>query len=191
MGIALAEAAHARGARVTLIAANIYIDAPPAVERHDVVTAAELRVACEREFAGCDVLLMAAAVADFAPAAAHRGKLKKSGRERLELVLEPTPDVLAGLSAARRPGQTIVGFAAEHGPDAVALAREKLERKRLDAIVVNDVSRPGIGFEAPENEVTVLLAARNGSRPVAVPRSQKSRVADAILDAVGTLLVRG
>jgi phosphopantothenoylcysteine decarboxylase/phosphopantothenate--cysteine ligase len=188
MGFALARSAHARGARVTLLAANVALDSPPGVVRHDLVTAAELQQACEREFPACDVLLMTAAVADFRPREPAEGKLKKSGRARLELELEPTADVLAGLSAQRSDGQTLVGFAAEHGERAVELAREKLTEKGLDALVVNDISRKDIGFDVDANEVTILTRA--GTRPASaqhVPRASKTEVAEAILDAVERL----
>ena len=101
---------------------------------------------------------MAAAVADFRPAAPAATKLKKD-RGAPQIELEPTEDVLSALAAGRRPGQVLVGFAAEHGEGAVAYGREKLERKGLDAIVVNDISRAGIGFDAADNEVTILTAA--------------------------------
>jgi phosphopantothenoylcysteine decarboxylase/phosphopantothenate--cysteine ligase len=189
MGFALAQAAHGRGADVTLVAANVALPTPPGVTRHDVVTAAELEHACEREFARVDVLLMAAAVADFAPAAPAEGKIKKSERERLELVLEPTADVLSGLAAKRRAGQTLVGFAAEHGEHAVELARGKLAAKRLDALVVNDISRSDIGFDVDANEVTILSANGSSSEADAqhVPRASKQQVSEAILDAVQRL----
>jgi phosphopantothenoylcysteine decarboxylase/phosphopantothenate--cysteine ligase len=193
MGFALAQAARARGAEVTLLAANVALDAPIGVARHDLATAAELQQACEREFPACDVLLMAAAVADFRPREPAEGKIKKSGRTSLGLELEPTADVLAGLAKQRRDGQTLVGFAAEHGERAVELARGKLERKGLDAIVVNDISRPDIGFEADANEVTILTNRRSasaGARPELlqhVPRAAKAEVAEAILDAVERL----
>jgi phosphopantothenoylcysteine decarboxylase/phosphopantothenate--cysteine ligase len=206
MGFALAHAARARGADVTLVSANVALPTPPGVERRDIVTAAELAQACAQEFPRCDVLLMSAAVADFTPAAPANGKLKKAERERLELVLEPTADVLAGLAAQRRDGQTLVGFAAEHGPDAVELARGKLAAKHLDALVVNDISRADIGFDVDANEVTILLVAPGGGRPRAhpsaraskageepaieerhVPRASKAHVAEAILDAVQSL----
>ncbi len=100
---------------MTLVAANVAVPAPDGVTRRDVGSARELQQACEEEFASCDVLLMAAAVADFTPAAPQDGKIKKSGREHLQLTLEPTSDVLAGLATRRAAGQLLVGFAAEHG----------------------------------------------------------------------------
>jgi phosphopantothenoylcysteine decarboxylase/phosphopantothenate--cysteine ligase len=189
MGLALAQAALARGADVTLVAANVALAHPAGVRARAVVTAAELQAACEQEFPRCEVLLMAAAVADFRPAAAHEGKISKSERASLELVLEPTADVLSGLAASRREGQTLVGFAAEHGEQGLQRAREKLVGKRLDAVVVNDISRDDIGFDVDANEVTILSAGGEGS-PVAqlhVPRASKARVAEAILDAVERL----
>jgi phosphopantothenoylcysteine decarboxylase/phosphopantothenate--cysteine ligase len=191
MGFALAHAASERGAQVTLLAANVALATPPGVVRRDLVTAAELDAACSEEFPHCDVLLMSAAVADFTPAAPAEGKIKKSQRERLELVLEPTADVLAGLAAHRRAGQTLVGFAAEHGEQAVEIARCKLTAKGLDALVVNDISREDIGFDVDANEVTILTATgpENGQRIDAchVPRASKAQVAGAILDVVGSL----
>jgi phosphopantothenoylcysteine decarboxylase / phosphopantothenate---cysteine ligase len=183
MGVALAQSARARGAEVTVIAANVALAAPANVNWHEVSTAAELKRACERQFPSCDVLLMAAAVADFRPASPAKGKLKKAGRARLELALEPTVDVLASLSEQRRPDQTLVGFAAEHGAAALEHGRAKLTDKRLDAVVVNDISRADIGFGSDANEVTILTA--DGER--AVPRTSKARVAEAILDAVQAL----
>jgi phosphopantothenoylcysteine decarboxylase / phosphopantothenate---cysteine ligase len=187
MGFALAQAACERGAQVTLLAANVALPTPPGLRRRDVVTAAQLGEACEQEFADSDVLLMAAAVADFTPADPADGKLKKSQRERLQIVLEPTADILAGLAARRRAGQTLVGFAAEHGRDAIAYGREKLHEKRLDAIVVNDIARPDIGFDVDANEVTILTATADHH----VPRASKAHVAEAILDAVEALRKTG
>jgi phosphopantothenoylcysteine decarboxylase / phosphopantothenate---cysteine ligase len=183
MGLALARAAHDRGARVSLIAANVALEPLAGVEWHAVATAAELARACELEFPRCDVLLMAAAVADFRPAAPVAGKIKKQGRARVERELEPPVDVVASLAARRRDGQTLVGFAAEHGEQALALARRKLEDKQLDAIVVNDISRPDIGFEVDQNEVAILT--HDGCREVA--RASKDRIAQEILDAVAEL----
>jgi phosphopantothenoylcysteine decarboxylase/phosphopantothenate--cysteine ligase len=183
MGVALAERAARRGANVTLIAANLALPAPDGVEVVRVGSAAELKNACERRFEHCDVLLMAAAVADFRPADPAEGKIKKRGRAHLAIELEPTDDVLSALAARRRPEQTLVGFAAEHGPEAIELGREKRTSKRLDALVVNDISRADIGFESDCNEVTILT--ERDEREVA--SSPKRAVADAILDAVEDL----
>jgi phosphopantothenoylcysteine decarboxylase/phosphopantothenate--cysteine ligase len=187
MGLALAEAALARGAEVTLVAANVSLPASEAIERRDVVTAAELQLACEEEFPASDVLLMAAAVADFRPVAPRRGKIKKAGRASLELELEATTDVLTTLAGRRRAGQILVGFAAEHGERAVELARGKLAEKGLDAIVVNDISREDIGFDVDTNEVTILTANTSANGAISVGRAAKSQVAEAILDAVWRL----
>jgi phosphopantothenoylcysteine decarboxylase/phosphopantothenate--cysteine ligase len=181
MGWALADEAARRGARVTVVAANVSLPRRPGIEYVDVATAAELAAACRERFASADVLLMAAAVADYRPATAREDKIKKADAgETLQLELERTEDVLSALSAERRPDQLLVGFAAEHGDQAVAHARGKLERKRLDAVVVNDVSAPGIAFDAPDNEVTIVTA--DGEEPV--PRATKAAVAAKILDAV-------
>ena len=183
MGFALAEEAAALGAEVTVIAANVGLARAPRVHYVDVVNATELQEACEAHFAGADVLLMAAAVADFRPAAAADTKLKKDEREELVVALERTPDILSGLAAIRRADQTVVGFAAEHGEGAVAYGRDKLARKSLDAVVVNDIARTDIGFEGSDNEVTIITAA--GQRHV--PRASKAEVAGAILETVAGL----
>ena len=183
MGVALAEAAARRGAAVTLIAANVALPTSPAIDRVEVESAADLAAAADGAFAACDILLMAAAVADFRPADSSADKLVREGSAGLDLHLEPTEDVLASLGARRRDGQVLVGFAAEHGGDLVARARGKLERKGLDLIVVNDVSDPTIGFDAPDNEVTIVDSG--GER--ALPRGSKGEVAEAILDRVEAL----
>jgi phosphopantothenoylcysteine decarboxylase/phosphopantothenate--cysteine ligase len=184
MGYALAQQARARGAAVTLLAANVALADPEGVELVRVSTADELATAAEQRFAAADVLIMAAAVADFRPAHPAAHKLKKTGAEAPRtLVLEPTPDIISALAAIKRPDQTIVGFAAEHGEGAVANGRDKLVRKGLDAVVVNDISRTDIGFDAPDNEVTIVT----GGSEDRVARSAKSDVADAILDVVARL----
>ena len=183
MGFAVAEEAAARGANVTVIAANVALPRASTIAYEDVETAAELEDAAGRLFEESDVLVMAAAVADFRPPEAAAEKLSKAGRDSLELRLEPTTDVLAALSARRAPGQTLVGFAAEHGAGAVDRARAKLERKNLDAVVVNDIARPDIGFDAEDNEVTIVTAA--GERPL--PKAPKPAVARAIVDAIEEL----
>jgi phosphopantothenoylcysteine decarboxylase/phosphopantothenate--cysteine ligase len=183
MGFALASEAVSRGAEVTVIAANVSLPPPVGAQLVEVGTAAELGRECELRFEQTDVLLMAAAVADFRAASPAEHKLKKdAGVPQLEL--EPTTDVLSTLSARRTPDQVLVGFAAEHGADAVAYGRGKLERKGLDMVVINDVSLPGSGFDAAENEVVVLT--NDGiERPVA--RTSKKIVAGVVLDEVERL----
>jgi phosphopantothenoylcysteine decarboxylase/phosphopantothenate--cysteine ligase len=183
MGLALAAEAARRGAEVTLLAANVGLAAPAGVRVVEVQTAAELLAAAREAFADAHVLLMAAAVADFRPSEALDDKISKSGRDGLALELEPTEDVLAALAGARGPGQTLVGFAAEHGAGAVGRGRAKLDRKGLDAVVVNDISRSEIGFDAPDNEVTIVTAEGQNH----VPLGSKEAVAAAILDAVEAL----
>jgi phosphopantothenoylcysteine decarboxylase/phosphopantothenate--cysteine ligase len=183
MGFALAEEAAALGAAVTVIAANVALERSPRVRYVDVATAAELKDACEAEFARADVLLMAAAVADYRPSEAAATKLKKDRSDTLTLTLERTDDIISALAAARRPEQTIVGFAAEHGEGAVAYGRDKLRRKGLDAVVVNDIGRTDIGFEGADNEVTIVTAA--GERHV--PRTSKAAVARAVLETLNDL----
>lgn len=186
MGYALAQRAARRGATVTVVSANVALTPPPGMEVVAVETAAQLAAATAERFDDTDVVLMAAAVADFRPRDPASHKLKKDeGPPRVEL--EPTEDVLSGLASRRRPGQVLVGFAAEHGEGAVDYARGKLERKRLDAIVVNDVSQPGIGFDSTENEVTILLAAGGERR---LTRSSKESIADGVLDEVEKVSAR-
>jgi phosphopantothenoylcysteine decarboxylase/phosphopantothenate--cysteine ligase len=180
MGLALAEEAARRGADVTLVTANVTIPRPAGIEEVTVETTAELEGAVLERFPGADVLIMAAAPADFRPANPTATKLEREENERLTLELEPTDDIVAGVAAGRRPDQTVVGFAAEHGEGAVERGRAKLSRKGLDAVVVNDISRADIGFDSAENEVTIVLA--DGEREVG--RRPKSEVAAAILDEV-------
>jgi phosphopantothenoylcysteine decarboxylase/phosphopantothenate--cysteine ligase len=183
MGVALAAEAARRGAEVTLVAANLSLPTPAGVGVVAVETAAQLKAACEERFDACDVLLMAAAVADFRPAAPAATKLKKDAGPPGPLELEATDDVLSGLAARKRPGQRLVGFAAEHGERAVASGRAKLKRKHLDLVVVNDISRSDIGFDADQNEVVIV--STRGERPVL--RSSKQRIAAGVLDEVERL----
>jgi phosphopantothenoylcysteine decarboxylase/phosphopantothenate--cysteine ligase len=180
MGMALAAAAARRGAEVTLVAANVSLSEPPGVKRIDVETTAELAHETIERFETQHVLLMAAAPADFRTEPIT-GKIKR--QDSLNLNLHPTEDILAALSAQRGENQTVVGFAAEHGGDAVGRARAKLARKGADLIVLNDVSDPRIGFESTENEVTLVAA----DDETLVPRSSKDVVAEAILDRVQSL----
>jgi phosphopantothenoylcysteine decarboxylase / phosphopantothenate---cysteine ligase len=180
MGLALAEEAARRGADVTLVAANVTIPPQAGVEEVTVETTAELEAAVRERFPAADVLIMAAAPADFRPSNPAEAKIGRDEHDLLTLEFEPTEDIVAGVAARRRAGQTLVGFAAEHGEGAVERGREKLSRKGLDAIVVNDISRADIGFDSDENEVTIVLA--DGEREVG--RRPKAEVAAAILDEV-------
>jgi phosphopantothenoylcysteine decarboxylase/phosphopantothenate--cysteine ligase len=183
MGFALAEQAARRGADVTVVAANVALTAPPGVRRVDVETTEQLAAAVRSEFERGHVLLMAAAVADFRAGQVEAGKLEREGPGSLELSLERTEDVLAGVAVARRDDQTVIGFAAEHGAESISRARAKLERKGLDAIVFNDVSRSDIGFDSDQNEVVIV--DREGEHRVEL--APKHDVADAILDRVEAL----
>jgi phosphopantothenoylcysteine decarboxylase / phosphopantothenate---cysteine ligase len=183
MGLALAAEAARRGAEVTAVCANVSLPRPEGVESVEVETAAELLDVASARFEAADVLLMAAAVGDFRPASVVDRKIAKTGLDRLTLELEPTEDVLARLAERRRAGQILIGFAAEHGEGAVERGREKLKRKGLDAVVVNDISRSDIGFDAADNEVTIVTPG--GQRPV--ERGSKAVVAAAILDEVERL----
>jgi phosphopantothenoylcysteine decarboxylase/phosphopantothenate--cysteine ligase len=180
MGFALAAAAAKRGADVTLIAANVALPEPAGVRRIDVETTVELAQETVERFEAGHVLLMAAAPADFRTEP-MTGKIKR--QETLALELQPTEDILAAITAKRGESQTVVGFAAEHGGDAIARARAKLARKGADLIVLNDVSDPTIGFESAENEVTLVAATDEEE----VPRAGKDVVAEAILDRVERL----
>src|SRR5215208_2169183 len=182
MGLALAEGAARRGADVTLVAANVAIPAPAGVDTVTVETTGELDAAVRERFPEADVLIMAAAPADFRPTEVGDGKLVRE-RGGLALELEPTEDIVAGVAAGRRADQTVIGFAAEHGDGAVERGRAKLARKGRDAVVVNDISRSDIGFDSGENEVTIVLA--EGEREVG--RRPKAEVAAAILDEVERL----
>ncbi len=181
-GHAVARAAAARGASVDLVTTG----RPPSwadVTVHPVETASEMESAMLALSEGADVVVMAAAVADFRPSAVAPSKLRKSdGIPRL--TLEATPDILAELGRRRRPGQVLVGFAAETD-EVRARAGEKLRRKRVDLIVANDVSAPGVGFDHDTNAVTIL---GSGGSATEVPLRSKDAVAHAVLDRVVDLL---
>jgi phosphopantothenoylcysteine decarboxylase / phosphopantothenate---cysteine ligase len=183
MGVALAAEARRRGAHVSLLAANIGVAAPPGVELVETPTAGELEREALARGADADVVIMAAAVADYRPAEALAAKRPKD-RAAWALELEPTTDVLAALGSARRPGQVLVGFAADEGERGLARAREKLTVKNADLFVYNDVARSDIGFDAHENEVTLVSAGGEH----AVPKAPKDEIAAAILDEVERLL---
>ncbi len=177
-GYALAEAAFARGATVTLVS-TVDREAPAGVEVVAVESAAEMQDAVMAR-QSADIVIMAAAVADFRPVDPPDQKIKKTGGAVPEIVLEKTHDFLVDLGHQKRPGQTIVGFAAETS-DVVDNARGKLERKQLDCIVANDVSAPETGFAHDTNAVT-LVFADGSTRAVAL--SPKRVIADAIFDGI-------
>jgi phosphopantothenoylcysteine decarboxylase/phosphopantothenate--cysteine ligase len=182
MGVALAEEARLRGAEVTLVAANLAVPPPRKVELVQASTAADL----EREVlarADADVVVMAAAVADYRPADQSTAKRPKNDQQ-WTVTLEPTGDVLAQLGARRRNGQVLIGFAADHGETGLARAREKLEAKGSDLIVFNDVSRDDIGFDASDNEVVLVSAA--GERRI--QKAPKERIASEIVDEIVKLV---
>jgi phosphopantothenoylcysteine decarboxylase / phosphopantothenate---cysteine ligase len=182
MGAALAAEAHRRGAEVTLIASNLAVPAPAGVELVQAPTA-ELVAREALARADADVVLMAAAVADYRPAAPDDEKRPKDG-EPWTVTLEPTIDVLHELGRRRANGQLLVGFAADRGERGLERAREKLTAKQADLIVFNDVSRADVGFAAPENEV-VLISAEGERR---IEKAAKERIAAAILDEVAARL---
>jgi phosphopantothenoylcysteine decarboxylase/phosphopantothenate--cysteine ligase len=181
-GHAIAVAAARRGAAVTLVTASplsLPADITSAVTRIDVETAADMERAIGATAEAADVVVMAAAVADFRPKASADSKLSKEDGVP-ELVLEPTPDILAGLARRRTEGQVLVGFAAETH-DALERGRRKLERKGVDLLVVNDVSAPGAGFDHDTNAVVIIEA---GGTTTEIPLTSKDAVANAVLDRV-------
>jgi phosphopantothenoylcysteine decarboxylase/phosphopantothenate--cysteine ligase len=182
MGVAVAEEARRRGAAVTLLAANLAIPAPTGVTVVETPTAADL----EREAIArgdSDVIVMAAAVADYRPTAPESGKRPKDGAS-WTVELAPTTDVLAALGSARTAEQVLVGFAADGAGKGLERAREKLVAKGADLIVFNDISRTDIGFDTAENEVVLVS---NGTEQH-VARAPKSRIAAAVLDEVERIL---
>jgi len=180
MGYAMAEAAQRRGARVVLVTAPTALRAPANVEVVPVVTTEEMRHAVLGRLDQATIVIKAAAVADYRPKVQADQKLRRSGPLTLEL--EPTQDILAEVVGLRRPGMLVVGFAAETH-DALVHGRDKLLRKGADAIVLNDVSREGLGFDADRNAVTFLTR----DRAMELPEMRKRELADHILDEILTL----
>jgi phosphopantothenoylcysteine decarboxylase/phosphopantothenate--cysteine ligase len=182
MGVALAEEARKRGAAVTLLAANLAVPPPRGIEVVETPTAAAM---LEEVLArgDADVVLMAAAVADYRPARPAAAKRPKD-EQAWQVTLEPTTDVLRTLAEQRTNGQVLIGFAAEHGDEGLSRAREKLKQKRIDLVVYNDVSRGDIGFDAADNEVVLITAG--GERRVT--KAPKDRIAVTIVDTAEELL---
>ena len=183
MGVALAAEAKRRGAAVTLLASNVAVPLPDGVEVVDAPTAADLEREAADRAGSADVVVMAAAVADYRPVDALAEKRAKTG-EGWTIELEPTTDVLALLGERERNGQVLVGFGAELGEAGLERKRRMLTDKNLDLVVYNDVSVPGIGFDAADNEVTLLT--RSGERRLA--RASKDAIAVEIVDEVERLL---
>jgi phosphopantothenoylcysteine decarboxylase/phosphopantothenate--cysteine ligase len=184
-GIALAQAARDRGASVTLVCANVTLPLPHGVDVVHVETGEQLREAVFAHSEQADVVVMAAAVADFAPVQVSDTKMKKVvGQEEVTLTLRPTVDILAKLASDKKPGQVIIGFAAETGDSNGSVlehAQNKLASKGCDLLVVNQVGN-GLGFGTDDNEVTILI--REPRSVVAVVRDSKLVIAHAVLDAV-------
>ena len=186
MGFAIAEAAKQRGADVTLIAGVTNTAPPRNVEIIRVNSAEEMHVAVMKDLARASIFIGAAAVADYRPVTRSPGKIKKT-EASLSLELERTPDILREVADAEQDGLLVIGFAAET-ENLLQNAREKLRTKSLDAIVANDVSRDGVGFDSVTNEVTIISRDRNA--PIHVPLMAKTSVADIILDEVVRLRAR-
>ena len=180
MGYAMAEAAQRRGARVILVSAPTALRAPAGVEVVPVVTTQQMRDAVLGRLDQATIVVKAAAVADYRPRAQAEQKLRRKGPLTLEL--EPTEDILAAVVEQRRPGMLVVGFAAET-EDVLAHGRDKLLRKGADAIVLNDVSREGLGFDSDRNAVTFLTR----DRAIEMPELSKRELADQIFDEILTL----
>lgn len=183
MGVALAEASWRRGAEVTLIAGPLDVDVPVGVRHVAVETTADMATAVERALGDADVLIMAAAPADFRAAAPAASKIRKASAAPT-LALAATPDILLTTRSARRDGMVVVGFALETD-NAVTHGRAKLASKALDMIVVNDAMEPGAGFEVDTNRVTLLTV---GADDEVLPLMPKTELADMILDRVEGLL---
>ena len=183
MGYALAEAALRRGAKVILISGPVALEPPSGAEVVYAQTAEEMRSAALSRVAEATVVIATAAVADFRVRNVAKQKIKRNGPMSLDL--EPTPDILAEIASQRRPGQLLIGFAAETH-NAVANGRTKLHKKGVDAIVVNDVSNREIGFDSERNEVTILT----DDEELTVPQAAKSKIANHIMDTVLKLKMR-
>lgn len=179
MGYALAERAQARGARVVLVSGPTALDQPAGVEVVNVETAAEMETAVAQRSPSVDIVIAAAAVADYRPAEYADRKIKKSS-EPGEIKLARNPDILAALGRSKRPGQILIGFAAETD-DVDAHAEKKLREKNLDWIVANDVTAEGAGFEVDTNIVTIVSST--GERRE-LPKMSKRDVADRVLDLI-------
>jgi phosphopantothenoylcysteine decarboxylase/phosphopantothenate--cysteine ligase len=179
MGVSLAKRAAARGANVTFISGPIRVAPPESSQWVQIRTAEQMRQAVLERAGDSDIVVMAAAVADFKPDMINEHKIKKTG-EALSLKLVPNPDIIGELGANKRPGQILVGFAAETD-NAVENARKKLLAKNVDMLALNDVSKPGAGFDGDTNIIRLLFKDREDEQFEIMTKDQ---VADIILDRV-------
>jgi phosphopantothenoylcysteine decarboxylase/phosphopantothenate--cysteine ligase len=179
MGFAVAEAAHARGAEVTIVAGVTTAEPPADINLVRAVSAEEMHVAVMKELPNATVFIGAAAVADYTPANSANAKIKKDGKDVMTLELKKTPDILSEVSAKRTDGLLVVGFAAETN-DVVDYARSKMKKKNLDIVVANDITKAGAGFNTDTNIATILT----GSDEIELPLMSKRELADKILDEV-------
>jgi len=186
MGFALAEQAAKRGAKVTIVAGNTTAQAPENIEIIRAVSAEEMFQAVMKSLARSTVYIGAAAVADYRPRKVADVKIKKTNQEYLTIELEKTQDILSNVSQNRHEGLLVVGFAAETN-DVLTYAKSKLERKNLDLIVANDVSRKGIGFGSDDNAATIVSRVAT----IEIPLMTKRELADKILDEVIKLRSKG
>jgi phosphopantothenoylcysteine decarboxylase/phosphopantothenate--cysteine ligase len=187
MGFAVAEAAKSRGAAVTIVSGVTTADPPSGVTLIHALSALEMHAAVMAQLKDTTVFVGAAAVADYAPANMADAKIKKDGNENLTLELKKTPDILADVSANRREGLLVVGFAAETN-DVVEYARSKMKKKNLDIVVANDITRDGAGFNTDTNVATILTPASPNAGEL--PMMSKRELADKILDEVVRLRQR-
>jgi phosphopantothenoylcysteine decarboxylase/phosphopantothenate--cysteine ligase len=187
MGFAVAEAAAARGAVVTVVAGQTNVEPPVSAKLIRAVSAEEMHKAVMAELSNATVFVGAAAVADYAPANAASSKIKKEGKDVMTLELKKTPDILAEVSKNRTDGLLVIGFAAETN-DVVNYARSKMEKKRLDMVIANDITKEGAGFNTDTNIATIIT--RNGP-DLDLPKMAKRELADRILDEVVKLRKSG
>jgi phosphopantothenoylcysteine decarboxylase/phosphopantothenate--cysteine ligase len=186
MGYALAEAARRRGANVVVVAGTTTVAPPPGIELIKVTSAEEMRGVVLGQIEGATIIIAAAAVADYKAKKIAPAKIKKS-EAMLNLELVRTPDILGEVAHRKRAGQLLIGFAAETN-DVLPNAASKMTSKNLDMIIANDVSRKDIGFDSPNNAVTILV--RDGLQPIELPLMSKPAIADRILDEIVKLRQR-
>jgi phosphopantothenoylcysteine decarboxylase/phosphopantothenate--cysteine ligase len=180
MGFAVAEAAAARGAEVTVVAAVTSVEPPPTVNIIRVTTAEEMHAAVLNELPRATIFIGAAAVADYAPANAAHAKIKKDGRDTMTLALTKTPDILSEVSQSRHDGLLVVGFAAETN-DVVEYGRSKMQKKGLDLVVANDITKEGAGFNTDTNIATIITPDGHTELPLMSKRELAERILDAVL----------